>query len=128
MKIIAIVAMAAVAGIPARAERNVTVYVNNGLNTRGVMYQAQERAARAFAEVGVRIEWHTGRPPSAQPEREPAIVIRLAGNTPEDYRPGALAFAKVYEGVHITVFWDRRTPAATVGDGLMVNLRLPFSE
>ena len=107
MKIIAIVTMAAVAGIPARAERNVTVYVNNDLYTGGVMHQAQEMAAKAFAEVGVRIEWHTGRPPSAQPEREPAIVIRLAGNTPEDYRPGALAFAKVYEGVHITVFWDR---------------------
>ena len=107
MKIIAIVAMAAVAGIPARAERNVTVYVNNDLYTGGVMHLAQEMAAKAFAEVGVRIEWRTGRPSATQPEREPAIVIRLAGNTPAGYRPGALAFAKVYEGVHITVFWDR---------------------
>jgi hypothetical protein len=107
MKIVAIVAMATVAGITARAERNVRVYVNNDLNTRGVMYQAQERAARAFAEVGVRIDWRTGRPSGTQPEREPAIVIHLAENTPADYLPGALAFAKVYEGVHITVFWDR---------------------
>jgi len=71
------------------------------------MYQAQERAAKAFAEVGVRIEWRTGTPPATQPEREPAIVIQLAEKTPADYLPGALAFAKVYEGVHITVFWDR---------------------
>jgi hypothetical protein len=106
----------------------VAVYLTNDLNTGGVMYQAQERAAKASAEVGVRIDWRTGRPPATQPEREPAIVVRLAEETPGDYLPGALAFAKVYEGVHITVFWDRRTPAATVGDGLMVNLRLPFSE
>ena len=107
MKAMAIVAMAALAGITARAERNVRVYVNNDLNTRGVMYQAQERAARAFAEVGVRIDWRTGRPSGAQPGREPVIVVRLAEHTPADYLPGALAFAKVYEGVHITVFWDR---------------------
>jgi hypothetical protein len=55
----------------------------------------------------VRIECRTGRPPATQPEREPAIVVRLAEDTPGDYLPGALAFAKVYEGVHITVFWDR---------------------
>jgi hypothetical protein len=41
------------------------------------------------------------------PEGEPAIVIRLAEQTPADYLPGVLAFARVYEGVHITVFWDR---------------------
>ena len=107
MKIMAIAAIAVVAGITTRAERNVTVYMNNDLNTRGAMYQAQERAAKAFAEVGVRIEWRTGRPSGTQPESERAIVIRLAKNTPTDYLPGALAFAKVYEGVHITVFWDR---------------------
>ena len=107
MKVMAIVAMAAVAGITARAARNVTVYLDNDLHTGGVMYQAQGRVAKAFAEVGVRIEWHSGRPPGTQPEREPAIVVRLAEDTPADYRPGALAFAKVYEGVHITVFWDR---------------------
>ena len=107
MKAMAIVAMAALAGITARAAKNVTVYLNHDLNTGGVMYQAQERAAKAFAEVGVRIEWRTGPPPATQPEREPAIVVRLAEHTPADYLPGALAFAKVYEGVHITVFWDR---------------------
>jgi hypothetical protein len=107
MKVVAIVAMAAVGGITAPAARDVRVYMNNDLNTRGVVYQAQERARKAFAEVGVRIEWHTGRPPSTQPERDLAIVVRLAELTPADYLPGALAFARVYEGVHITVFWDR---------------------
>jgi len=91
----------------ARAERNVTVYVSNDLNTRGVLYQAQERAAKMFAEARVRIDWHIGRPSVAQPEREPAIVVSLAENTPANFLPNALALAKVYEGVHITVFWDR---------------------
>jgi hypothetical protein len=81
--------------------------MNNDLNTRGVLYHAQQRAAKAFAKIGVRIEWRIGRPSGTQPEREPAIVIRLAEQTPADYLSGALAFAKVYEGVHITVFWDR---------------------
>ena len=69
MKAMAIVAMAALAGITARAAKNVTVYLNHDLNTGGVMYQAQERAAKAFAEVGVRIEWRTGPPPATQPDR-----------------------------------------------------------
>jgi hypothetical protein len=126
MKATAIMAMAAVAGITARAGRNVTVYLTNDLNTGGVMYQAQEKAAKAFAEVGVRNEWHTGRPPATQPEREPAIMVRLATgrtrpkDTPADYMPGALALARVYEGVHITVFWDRIESQCRLAPSLVV--------
>ena len=91
----------------ARAERNVTVYVNNDLNTRGALHPAQEWAAKMFAEASVRIDWRIGRPSGAQPGREPVIMVSIAENTPASYLPAALAFAKVYEGVHITVFWDR---------------------
>ena len=91
----------------ARAERNVTVYVNNDLNTRGALHQAQERAAKMFAEAGVRIDWRIGRPSGAQPGREPVIVVSIAEHAPVANTPEALASAKVYEGVHITVFWDR---------------------
>ena len=91
----------------ARAEWNVTVYVNNDLNTGGALHQAKERARTMFAEAGVRIDWRIGRPSGAQPGREPVIVVSIAENTPASYLPAALAFAKVYEGVHITVFWDR---------------------
>ena len=31
----------------------------------------------------------------------------MAIDTPTEFVPGAFAFARVYEGVHITVFWDR---------------------
>jgi hypothetical protein len=103
----AMLAMAAVVGMTARAERNVTVYVNNDLNTSGALGQAKEKAAKAFAEVGVRIEWRGGRRSGAQVEREPVIAVSLAQQTPAAYFPDVLAFAQVYEGVHITVFWDR---------------------
>ena len=106
MKIMAMVALAAVVGMSARAEQHVTVYVNEDLNTRGALYQAQVRAAKGFAEVGVRVHWRTGRPSSAQSEPEPTIMVSLAERTPANYFPGALAAAQVYEGVHITVFWD----------------------
>ena len=106
MKIMAIAVMTVTVGMSARAERNVTIYVSNDVNTWGALYQAQERAAKMFAEAGVRIEWRTGRP-GARPGREPLIVVSLTENTPANFLPNALALAKVYEGVHITVFWDR---------------------
>ena len=78
MKIIAIAAMTAVAGMTAPAKRNVTVYVNQDLNndrSMVLMYQARERAGKMFAEAGVRIDWRTGRPSGAQPARGPEIVV-----------------------------------------------------
>jgi hypothetical protein len=115
MKIMAITAMMAVAGMTApanrkmtaRAELNVTVYVNNDLNSDLiVMYQARDRAARMFAQIGVRIDWHIGRPSGGQPERGPEIVVSVMEHTPHNYRLGRLAYADLDEG-HITVFWDR---------------------
>jgi hypothetical protein len=93
----------------ARAERNVTVYVHDGLDTRGqgVLNQAQQMATKMFAEIGVRLAWRTGHPSGAQAEREPMIVVSIAEHAPVANTPEALASAKVYEGVHITVFWDR---------------------
>ena len=53
-----------------------TVYaLDNGLHTHGVFYQAQQRAAKMFAEAGVRIDWRFGRPSGGQPERKPEIVV-----------------------------------------------------
>jgi hypothetical protein len=107
MRITAMLVMVVVMGLPARAQRNVTVYVNMDVNTRGALNQAQEVAGRIFAEAGVRINWHIGHPSGAQSKREPAIMVTLAERTPADYLPGALAEARVFEGVHIAVFWDR---------------------
>ena len=107
MKILGVLAMTAVAGMSAPPERNVTVYVNRDLDTHGAMYQAQDMAAKAFRAAGVHIDWRSGHPSGVSSECEPIIVVSLTQQTPANYLPGALAFAEVYEGVHITVFWDR---------------------
>jgi len=107
MKMMAIAALKAVAGMTAPAEQNVTVYVNNDLNNDlVVMYQAREKAGKMFAEAGVRIDWRIGRPSGGQPERGPEIVVSFMEHTSHNYRPGRLAYSKLDEG-HITVFWDR---------------------
>lgn len=107
MRITAMLVMAMVVGLPARAQKNVTVYVNLDVNTHGALGQAQEVADRIFAEVDVRINWRTGHLSGVQSKRVPAILVSLVERTPADYLPGALAEARLFEGVHITVFWDR---------------------
>ena len=105
MKITVMVAMMAV-GMSARAERKVTVYVNNDAAPSRVLQLAEVMAAGMFSGSGVRIEWH-GHASDGGQLPAGAIAISLAPQTPVGFLPGALAFARPYEGVHITVFWDR---------------------
>jgi hypothetical protein len=72
-------------------------------NDLSVTYRAQIMASRMFAGIDVATEWHGDH--SCPARRD--IVIRLRGDTPFDYRPGALAEAYPYEGTHIRVFYDR---------------------
>ena len=103
-------------GMSARAKDKVRVYMeDSSVVPGGVLNQGRLMASEIFAGINVRVEWRTGHPSGVQTEREPVIEISFAEHTPTDYLPGALAAAKVYEGVHITVFWDRldrRTRAA----------------
>jgi hypothetical protein len=106
MKIMAMVAMAMAVGMSARAEQALLVNVEDVNSVPPpVLRRAQDLADEMFAGVGVRIEWREGRPKPCQ--GEPAIVVRMAIDTPTEFVPGAFAFARVHEGVHITVFWDR---------------------
>jgi hypothetical protein len=68
-----------------------------------VTYRAQIMASRMFAGIGVTTEWHGDH--SCPARRD--IVISLRSGTPQDYRPGVLAEALPYEGIHIRVFYDR---------------------
>src|SRR5215468_9997590 len=107
MKITLTVAIAATVGISARAEQTVTVYIEDAsLAPYLVMNRARLIATEIFAGVGVRIEWHGHTPRSGQVPSG-AVVISLVSQTPAALLPGALAFARPYEGTHITVFWDR---------------------
>jgi hypothetical protein len=103
-------AMAGVAGtaspvaLEQTSRRSLTVYMLDGEAPGIVAAEARSRAAKMFAGLGIEIQWRRGEPRSARPDN---IVIRMSGRTPRDYCRGALAYALPYEGVHITVFFDR---------------------
>jgi hypothetical protein len=91
-------AAGAIGGAPP-AVRKVTVCMESGPGDFG---RARMMTASLFARIGVTLEWYEwSRCPSE------ALRIGLSDKTPEDLRPGALAYAVPFEGTHIRVFWDR---------------------
>ena len=71
-----------------------------------IVTQAESRAGRMFADIGVNIEWRRGgRDCQARPEE--TIFIRLSTDSSSTLLPGALAYAMPYEGTHIEVLFDR---------------------
>jgi len=113
MKIVVTAVLAVAAGVSANARQSATntppkvrVYVDNNAVQPSVLHLAEAMADAMFATAGVRIEWH-GHSPEGAPRRGGALSIGLASNTPDRLLPGALGFARVYEGVHIEVFCDR---------------------
>jgi hypothetical protein len=107
MKIAKMLTMAALVAMAARAEQSLTVYLNPADVPTPVLYSAKHTAAKMLAVAGVRIEFRNGEPSTLQLQRDGAIFVRLANNTPNDLLPGALAFTRVPESVEITVFYDR---------------------
>ena len=110
MKLTGMLAMAVAAASTVQAgqakKQRVTVYVQNAATVSDeVINRAEELASYMFGAVDVKIDWRRGEPiVSSTPQ---AIGIRLAAKTPSTEKPGALAYAMPYEGVHIVVFWDR---------------------
>lgn len=84
-----------------QAEQRVTVYVQDGAIVPGqTLARAEGLAGQMFTVAGVRINWRAGRPSGD------AITVGMS-DVPSAYHPEALAFALPYEGVHITVYYDR---------------------
>lgn len=113
MKIAVMMAVAAMAGMSANARQSrggdrpkVLVYVDNSAVQPRVLHLAEAIADGMFATAGVRIEWR-GHSPEGSSLHGGALAIGLASKTPAQLLPGALGFARVYEGVHIDVFCDR---------------------
>jgi len=99
-------------GNPAR-EHNLTVCMELVPTLSVTIGQAQKIASRMFAPVGVMINWRSGfRGCPAQ-----AIQVSISNRTPENLRPGALAYARPYEGADIQLFYDR---IAAAGDAVLV--------
>jgi hypothetical protein len=84
----------------------VRAYVDNGAIPPRVLHLAEGIADGMFATAGVRIEWQ-GHAPEGSRLPGGALAIGLAARAPANFLPGALAFTRVYEGVHIEVFCDR---------------------
>ena len=94
--------------VPANAKLSFTVYIEAGIGDSSlprIRMEAQGVASRIFATAGVHIDWRTGQPKAYGPE--PPLVIEITSNTPETFHRGNLAYALVYEGVHIRIFYDR---------------------
>ncbi|MGD0579419.1 MAG: hypothetical protein ABSC08_10875 [Bryobacteraceae bacterium] len=68
--------------------------------------QARMIASALFQTAGVKLEWHTGLR-FCEAQRDQVILVSLSMNTPKDLLPGALAYARPFEGVHIKVLYDR---------------------
>jgi hypothetical protein len=108
MKIIAILAM----GVAACAG-DLTVYVQDLSNPPAAkLGRAEALANEIFTDASVKINWRNGEPKRARLKREKAMVIEVVSGTPTNKMPGALAYALPYEGVHVTVFYDRVQQAA----------------
>ncbi len=80
----------------------VQVCVNGGNVASAVLLKAEDAASRMFATAGVQIAWRCGTRHSGE-----AIVVDFAEQTAPNDHPGAMAYARPYEGVHIVVLYDR---------------------
>jgi len=65
--------------------------------------QAAALADKIYAGIGVEVQWrYTMRSCPAD-----AVVVNFSEGTPVHIHPGALAYSKPFEGVHVEIFWDR---------------------
>ncbi len=69
-----------------------------------MIVRAEATAAQILRQADIRLQWRYDRRCS---EARDAIVISLSRNTPESQLPGALAYAREFEGTHIVLFYDR---------------------
>ena len=112
MKIVAMMVMAVVIEIGARAD-DVTVYVNDpSVVPARQLIRAQVLANEIFASVGVKIDWRQYKPSPSLSRPEGSVFVEMLSNAPRRRMPKAVAFAVPDAGGHITVFYDRIKEAA----------------
>lgn len=96
-----VLAMVAIAG-RGYGGSGVTVCVSRGGAATYTVAQAKIIAARMFDGIGIPIDWRQAGPKCPAT----AIAVNLTGETPQSLLPGAVAYARPYEG-HARVFFDR---------------------
>jgi PadR family transcriptional regulator PadR len=70
--------------------------------------QAENIASKILIAANVQLEWHSSAPAICRGRGQAKpVVIDLIRDAPANRYPGALAVAHPFEGVHITVMYDR---------------------
>ena len=84
-----------------------TIYVVNEANApMRFLMPAEGTAARMFEKIGIRLEWRSNKAAFSPSQPQP-IVVTLVRGTPKSSNPKALAYSLPFEGIHITIFFDR---------------------
>jgi hypothetical protein len=110
-RVSAAVTMLALAGTIASGKSKdsgqpVMVYIHGRANMPAeALPIAEGVTCEIFAKAGVHIVWKTGQPKTEIPRQ--TIVLDITADAPASFFPGALGRAQEFEGVHITVFYDR---------------------
>jgi hypothetical protein len=118
MKIMAVAIFAAAVGVGASAPQIVptsgpvvTVCIDQ-LAGDAPDYTARAVASKIFSAIQVRIAWKSGRACQASD----AFHVHFTSRTPANLKPGALAFARPYQGDYIEIFYDRVRSTAAPGN------------
>ena len=92
------------------AHQTVTAYVSSDVGLASpALYMSECRAAKVFSEAGIQIKWRLGTAPSYNDTMQRVVQVRIVSRAPDSANPGALAVALPYEGIHLTIFYDRVT-------------------
>jgi hypothetical protein len=70
------------------------------------VFRAEFLASAMFHRAGVQVRWRMGAPNRSGKERAISIGINTSGRS-KTIDQNALAYALAFEGVHITILWDR---------------------
>jgi len=81
-----------------------------------VLEHAQMLAFRIFRQAGVTLDWRDSKSSVCADPQHNGIVVSFSQQPSADFAPGALAYARPYEGVHIEIFYDRVSMAGNADD------------
>jgi hypothetical protein len=88
---------------------NVELHIidNTSSTTAPMLNQAVQLIKEIFATAGVHVEWDNGGSKVSKIAFDRRIIVDITDVTPWNYFEGALGYSRPYEGVHVTVFYDR---------------------
>ena len=88
------------------AKSDVKICVEAGVGGPWAVMRAEKIATQMFADIGVGIEWYHDRRHCNIPPEE-FLDILLSTSASDRQFPGALAYSRLADGVHIVVFYNR---------------------